>query len=87
MFCIFHDWEEVDDDLNRFHSFSTVKECSKCDKLSIDLDEERIDEFPTLELQTDARVVITMDQFVATSAENYPNEYEVKVAWEIMKYF
>lgn len=85
MFCIFHDWEDVTDHLTRFQNLVEVTECSKCDKLSIDVDREVLDNSSTLDVQTEARVVITMSDMVNPSAENYPNEYDVEVAWEIIK--
>lgn len=85
MFCIFHSWKTVTHHLTRFEDLVTVRECSDCDKLSIEVNQERLERLSTLDIQTEARVVITMSDVASLSAENYPNEYDVEAAWKIIK--
>lgn len=85
MVCIFHDWQDVSTHLTRFEEYATVKECTKCDKLSIDIDNKAVEEQRRLDIVTEAKVVITMADMASPSCDNYPNEYDLEVSLKMMK--
>lgn len=84
MVCIFHNWKDVTNELDRFRKYATVKECADCNKTSISIDKQSVKQ-SNEDLLTKTRVVLTMDNRVSSSVEDYPSETEIAIARKILR--